>query len=71
LPVEITFDNLQSTMSNDVQEIVEEYKKTDAVFKNKNTRARETKTLDHGFQNSISKQKPADENYTTYNSKYF
>jgi len=58
-------------MSNNVQETVEEYKKIDAVFKNKNTRPRETKTLDHSLQNSVSKQKPADENYTPYNSKYF
>jgi len=56
--------------SNDVQETIEEYNKTDAVYKNKNTRPRETKILDHDLQNSISKQKPADENYAAYNSKY-
>ncbi|EZA60840.1 UDP-N-acetylglucosamine transferase subunit ALG13-like protein [Ooceraea biroi] len=68
--VPVAFDNLQTTVSNNVQQAADERKKADVIFRNKNTRSRETKNLDHGLQSSVSKQKPAGEStpYTPYDT---
>ncbi|RLU19174.1 hypothetical protein DMN91_007731, partial [Ooceraea biroi] len=70
--VPVAFDNLQTTVSNNVQQAADERKKADVIFRNKNTRSRETKNLDHGFQSSVSKQKPAGEStpYTPYDTSF-
>ncbi|XP_012220948.1 uncharacterized protein [Linepithema humile] len=72
---EVTSDNLQSTVLNNVmQETVEEHKKTDAAFKRMNSTARnkteKSNNYDNSFQNSCSKPKISDENYPVpYNGK--
>jgi len=77
--VTITLDNSQSTVSNNVtQEIAEEHKKPDTVFKRMNTTAR-NKTeksnnlikANNSLQNSNSKSKILNESYCSpYNGNY-
>lgn len=70
-------DNSQSTVSsNVVQEIVEERKKPDAVFRRVNNTARNKTEKFNNFgnslQNSSSKPKVSNESYCSpYNGNYF